>query len=69
MKFIKVTSAHSKKEIYLNVDMIGSIKEDIKHTSQGQKDSTIIGHLCHNNGGYEVLESVEIILKLIKNAK
>ena len=63
MKFIKVTRTQSKKEIYLNVDMIGSIRKDIK------EDYTIIGHLCHNNGGYEVLESVEIILKLIKNAK
>jgi hypothetical protein len=63
MEFIKVTNRHNKQEMYLNVDMIGSVRKNIKD------DYTIIGHLCHNNGGYEVLESVEIILKLIKNAK
>jgi len=69
MKLIQVTSKE-KKSIYINIDMIGHI---LSHTelNKGYGVSipiTKIGVTTHNNGGFEVLETVEQVIRKINNA-
>ena len=69
MRFIKLTSFHTKTPIYINIEMIGDISEiEEKDFNCEPKKYTNIGHLTHNNGGYKVIESVDKILKLIKES-
>ena len=69
MRFIKLTSFHTKTPIYINVEMIGDLSEvEEKDFNREPKKYTSIGHLTHNNGGYKVIESVEEILKLLKES-
>jgi hypothetical protein len=56
-RFILLTSVYDKKPIYINVNMIGDIKQN--------DDCTTIGHLTHNNGGFKVTQDEEEILDLI----
>jgi hypothetical protein len=68
MKIIKLTSLKDKKPIYVNVDMIGHFYEVAETSSYGSVDKekhTRIGVTTHNNGGFEVVESVEKILKIL----
>jgi hypothetical protein len=72
MHIIKVTSLSSKKPIYININMIGhffEVEETRKygHTVDKPKHSRI-GVTTHNNGGFEVIESVDTIAKRIINA-
>jgi len=62
MKFIKLTLGNGKI-ISLNIAMIGDIGNSSK---DGTK--TNIGHLTHNNGGFNVLESVEEVEAMIIEA-
>jgi len=62
MKFIKVTLSNGET-IALNIAMIGDIGKSDK---AGTK--TNIGHLTHNNGGYNVIESVEEVEDMIIRA-
>ena len=69
MRFIKLTSFHTKTPIYINVEMIGDLSEvEEKDFNREPKKYTSIGHLTHNNGGYKVIESVKEIAKLIINS-
>ena len=69
MRFIKLTSFYTKTPIYINVEMIGDLSEvEEKDFNREPKKYTSIGHLTHNNGGYKVIESVEEILKLLKES-
>jgi len=70
MKLIKLTLLNKKQPIYINIDMIGSIYKGGDKQIYGKSDEThtVIGHLTHNNGGFKVIESVEEILKLIKES-
>jgi hypothetical protein len=69
MKLIKLTLFNSKTPIYINVEMIGDLSEvEEKDFNREPKKYTSIGHLTHNNGGYKVIESVEEILKLLKES-
>jgi hypothetical protein len=69
MKLIKLTLFNSKTPIYINVEMIGSLSDvEEKDFNREPKKYTSIGHLTHNNGGYKVIESVEEILKLLKES-
>ena len=69
MKLIKLTLFNTKTPIYINVEMIGSLNEiEEKDFNREPKKYTSIGHLTHNNGGYKVIESVEEILKLLKES-
>lgn len=56
-RFIVLTNTYNKKPIYINIDMIGDIRQD--------DNCSVIGHLTHNNGGFKVVEDVEEILDLI----
>jgi len=67
-KTIKVTTLSDKRPIYINIDMIGhiyEIPESITHQRVKPK-YTIIGTTTHNNGGFQVIESVEEVFKKIK---
>jgi hypothetical protein len=57
MRFIKVTLKNGKI-CSLNIAMIGDI-------SEGESGLTNIGHLTHNNGGFNVKESVEEVENMI----
>ena len=68
MKVIKLTNL-DKKPIYINVDMIGNFYEVAETRSYGSIDKpkhTRIGVTTHNNGGFEVKETPEQIIKLMK---
>jgi len=67
MKLIKLISFNTKMPIYINVEMIGSLSEVAeKEHNREPKKYTNVGHLTHNNGGFKVIESIDKILKLIK---
>jgi len=68
MKFIKLTSRTGQK-FSLNAEMIGAIIEKEDKTSQKTLKYTNVKHLTHNNGGFDVEESEQQILKLIENLK
>jgi hypothetical protein len=69
MKLIKLTSFNTKKPIYINVEMIGSLSDvEEKEHNREPKKYTSVGHLTHNNGGFRVIESVDKILELIKES-
>jgi hypothetical protein len=61
MEFIQLTNNNiGNKQLHLLVSGITAIYRNDKDTC------TIVKHVSHNNGGYEVKESVELILKMIK---
>jgi hypothetical protein len=68
MWVIKVTPLKENTPIYINVDMIGHFYEVAETSSYGSVDKekhTRIGVTTHNNGGFEVIESVDKILKIL----
>jgi hypothetical protein len=69
MKLIKLTLFNSKTPIYINVEMIGSLSDvEENDFNRDPKKYTSVGHITHNNGGFKVIESVDKILKLIKES-
>jgi hypothetical protein len=71
MKLIKLTTFYlnKKEELYINPMHIGhmyNVPEATDYTKKRQH--TRIGVTTHNNGGFEVLESTEEIIKLIEQA-
>jgi hypothetical protein len=71
MRLIKVTPLKGNIPIYININMIGHFYEVEETRSYGSVDKpkhTRIGVTTHNNGGFEVKESVKEISKLIVNA-
>jgi len=72
MSFIKVTSIVDSKPIFISVNHIGHIyqvpaKKEYSREVKGAY--TKIGVETHNNGGFEVVEDVNQIMKLIEKAK
>ena len=69
MKFIKLTSALDKKTVFINPTTIGHMYEG-EARSYGPVDKkpphTVVGTTCHNNGGFKVTESIDEIMKMIK---
>jgi hypothetical protein len=68
MKVIKLTSVSDKSPIYINPEMIGhlyEVKEKIDYGSVTKSAHTRLGVVTHNNGGFEVIETVDEIMKLI----
>jgi len=61
--FIELTRVSDNKKININAKMIGSISEEKK---DNYKAYTRVGHLTHNNGGFEVSESAAEIFELIE---
>ena len=72
MKFIEVTSIADGKSVFINVNHIGHIYQVPEKSDYGRiiKEAyTRIGVTTHNNGGFEVAEDVNQIMKLIAAAK
>ena len=68
-RFITVTSAYSGskgEKLILSVDGIGGMSVSTK--DNGEKKTTL-KHSTHNNGGYEVFETIDQILALIKKSE
>lgn len=69
MNLIKVTSHRIKDNpIYINVDTITHIYEEIQVYYTTTEKFTIIGTML-NNDGFKVSESVDTVLNLIKDSK
>ena len=70
MKLIKLISANNTGDIYINVEHIGhmyEVKEKVLYDGRVEKEAyTKIGTLTHNNGGFEVKETVKLIVKAIQ---
>ena len=70
MKIIKLTSSVDKSPIYINVEHIGhfyEMEEKIEYGKVTKPKHTRFGVTTHNNGGFEVKESVDEILKMIQS--
>ena len=70
MKLIKLTTKYLGKEadLYLNPSDIGHIydvPERIEYNRLIER-RTRIGCLTHNNGGFEVIETVEDVINMIE---
>jgi hypothetical protein len=70
MKFIKLTSLQDKSTIFINPAFIGHIYEVTEKYKYGRLEQTVahtlVGVTTHNNGGFKVIESIDKILKMIK---
>jgi len=71
LRLIKLTARHNDKPFFLNVDMIGDIMDVEDHVEYGKVKPryTRVGHLTHNNGGFNVNETAKEIFKLINECK
>jgi hypothetical protein len=68
MKFIKLTNL-SGDPIYVNPQHIGHmypIREKSEYGKITKPAHTRLGVVTHNNGGFEVKESISAILEMIK---
>ena len=68
MKVIKLTDLR-KDPIYINIEMIGhfyEVEEKKDYGSVTKVAHTRLGVVTHNNGGFEVIETANEIMKLIK---
>jgi ribosomal protein S19 len=68
MKFIKLTNLKDSKPVFINPDFIGHMFEVDEGSTYGSIDTpkhTRVGVTTHNNGGFQVLETVYEIIKLI----
>jgi hypothetical protein len=68
MKVIKLTDL-KKEAIYVNTEMIGhfyEVEEKKDYGSVTKVAHTRLGVVTHNNGGFEVIETANEIMKLIK---
>lgn len=71
MKLIKLTTKYLgvEEEIYMNPSQIGhvyNVPERVEYGSLKPR-RTLIGCLTHNNGGFEVIETVEEVVNMIQN--
>lgn len=67
-KFIKLHSFADKKPIYVNMDLLGhfyEVPEDTDRYNRKVGGFTRVGVVTHNNGSFEVVESVTKIVSLI----
>lgn len=68
-KFIELESLSNGDSIIINVNHIGHFYEIEAKESDffPQPHHTKVGVTTHNNGGFEVVETIQEILKLINN--
>ena len=69
-KFIQVTSLSNGGKILVNVRHIGhfyEMGEEIEYGKVQKPKRTRLGVTTHNNGGFEVKETVDEILKMIQS--
>ena len=68
MKLIKLTNLSDSKPIYVNIDQIGFIYQVSAKMNYGKEETpthTRVSIASHNNGGLEVAEDIEQILRMI----
>ena len=68
MKFIKLTSINLDNPVFINPEHIGHmyrVKEKIDYGRVEKVEHTRLGVSTHNNGGFEIKETPEQIMKLI----
>ena len=68
---IKLTMANRKEFLYINPNHIGHCYRVPEKTEYSKTiaEHTRVGVTTHNNGGFEVKESPEQIIKLIEKTK
>jgi len=68
MKLIKLTLAKRKEFLYVNPDQIGHCYRVPEKTEYSIviAEHTRVGITTHNNGGFEVMETPDQIIKLIE---
>ena len=69
MKIIKLTSLNDNTSIYVNIQHIGHFYRNADKMNYGRVEKpahTRLGITTHNNGGFEVKETPEQIIKLMK---
>ncbi len=69
MKFIKLTSIVNNKPVLINPTTIGhmyEVAEKMIYTRVEKVAHTVVGTTCHNNGGFQVAENIDEIMKMIK---
>ena len=69
MKIIKLTSSNDGTSIYVNIQHIGHFYRNADKMNYGRIEKpahTRLGITTHNNGGFEVKETPEQIIKLMK---
>jgi len=69
MKLIKLTNHKDSKPIYINIETIGYVYQQVDRNYSLTETYTVVGTTTHNNGGFKIAESVEQVLKLIEKAK
>jgi hypothetical protein len=70
MKIIELTSNNNGSKIYVNVQYIGhfyKVEAKMDYGRVKDKAHTRLGVLTHNNGGFEVTETPDEIMKMILN--
>ena len=68
MKFIKLTSIKLDNPVFINPEHIGHmyrVKEKTEYSRVEKVEHTRLGVTTHNNGGFEIKETPEQIMKLI----
>jgi hypothetical protein len=68
-EFIKLTNLKDKQPIYINVDCIGhlyEVKEKLTYGHVEKEAHTVVGAVTHNNGGFQVVETLEEIFEQLK---
>jgi len=68
-EFIKLTNLKDEQPIYINVDYIGHLCEVKEKSAYGHvetKAHTVVGTTTHNNGGFQVVETLEEIFEQLK---
>ena len=71
MRIIELTSLNDGDTIYINVECIGhfyAVKEKSNYSRVEKKAHTRVGTTTHNNGGFEVKETVKQIIKLLETS-
>jgi hypothetical protein len=65
---IKLTLANRKEFLYVNPDQIGHCYRVPQETEYSKviAEHTRLGITTHNNGGFEIVETPEQIIKLIQ---
>jgi hypothetical protein len=69
MKFIKLTSIVNNKPVFINPATIGHLFETTNTNHAAFRKPPIytsVGTTCQNNGEFKVTESIDEILKMIK---
>lgn len=66
--FIKLTNLKDEQPIYINTDCIGHIyaaKPKIAYGRVEKEAHTVVGVTTHNNGGFQVVETLEQIFTML----